>query len=80
MLSPRELFDAQGFPSNYVIAPSFGGVTLSQRAQQKLVGNSVSPPVAEALLRANLPASFARAAQITNRPTTLNISSIPVTK
>lgn len=55
MLTPRELYRAQGFPESYVIDPLFGGVPLTLRAQQKMVGNSVSPPPAAALLRANLP-------------------------
>lgn len=55
MLTPRELYRAQGFPESYVIDPLFGGVQLTLRAQQKMVGNSVSPPPAAALLRANLP-------------------------
>jgi DNA (cytosine-5)-methyltransferase 1 len=54
MLSTRELFTAQGFPEGYVIAPVFGGKRLTERAQQRLVGNSVSPPVARALVAANL--------------------------
>lgn len=54
MLTPRELFRAQGFPDSYIIDPSFGGKPLTARAQQRLVGNSVSPPVAAALVRANV--------------------------
>jgi DNA (cytosine-5)-methyltransferase 1 len=55
MLSPRERFDAQGFPPGYVIDP---GITLAGRRitgeiQGRLVGNSVCPPVAEALVAAN---------------------------
>lgn len=56
MLAPRELYRAQGFPDTYVIDPLFGGVPLTARAQQKMVGNSVSPPPARALLAVNLPA------------------------
>jgi DNA (cytosine-5)-methyltransferase 1 len=53
MLQPRELFNAQGFPKNYVIDPLFNGKLLSKSAQVKMVGNSVCPPVAAALVRAN---------------------------
>jgi DNA (cytosine-5)-methyltransferase 1 len=53
MLSPRELFSAQGFPRDYVIDPVFRGGTLTKEQQIGLVGNSVSPPVAAALVRAN---------------------------
>lgn len=60
MLTPRELFNAQGFPGDYQI----DGVQVSQdgkeswiafpkSVQVSCVGNSVSPPVAEALVGAN---------------------------
>lgn len=57
MLSPRELFRAQGFPDEYVIErgrdPQTGAeVKLTKTAQVRLCGNSVSPPPAEALVRA----------------------------
>ena len=54
MLSPRELFTAQGFPSSYIIDPEFNGKPLTKTAQVLMVGNSVSPHPAEALVRANL--------------------------
>lgn len=53
MLQPHELFAAQGFPSSYVIAPMVNGKTLSKTAQVRMCGNSVSPPVARALVAAN---------------------------
>lgn len=53
MLTPRELFNAQGFAPNYLIEAQHRGKPLSKTAQVKLCGNSVSPPVAEALVRAN---------------------------
>lgn len=46
MLSPRELARAQGFPEEYVLT----GTKTNQVAR---IGNSVCPPVAEALVRAN---------------------------
>jgi DNA (cytosine-5)-methyltransferase 1 len=57
MLSPRELFRAQGFPDSYVIErgrdPQSGkDVKLTKTAQVRMCGNSVSPPPAEALVRA----------------------------
>lgn len=52
MLSPRELFLAQGFGPDYVIDPVVDGKPLSKEAQVRCVGNSVSPPVAAALARA----------------------------
>lgn len=53
MLTPRELYRAQGFPDDYVID---GGddMALSKTAQIRMCGNSVCPPVAAALVRANV--------------------------
>jgi len=53
MLTPRELFRAQGFPPDYVIDPIFNGKPLPKSKQVRACGNSVCPPVAEALVRAN---------------------------
>ena len=53
MLTPRELARAQGFPDDYRLEVSFDGAPLSRTAQTRMVGNSVCPPVAEALVRAN---------------------------
>lgn len=53
MLTPRELFRAQGFPEDYQIeAPSPGGVKLTKTAQIRMCGNSVCPPLAAAIVRA----------------------------
>jgi DNA (cytosine-5)-methyltransferase 1 len=57
MLAPRELYTAQGFPPDYVISyVVIDGKTkpLSVTAQVRMVGNSVSPYNAAALVRANL--------------------------
>lgn len=60
MLQPRELFNAQGFPREYVIDHGVDGdgrrVTLTKTEQVKFCGNSVCPDVVEALVRANVPA------------------------
>ncbi|NDY56677.1 DNA cytosine methyltransferase [Desulfovibrio sulfodismutans] len=53
MLSPRELFLAQGFPPDYVIDPVYNGKPLPKSKQVRACGNSVCPPLAEALVRAN---------------------------
>lgn len=53
MLQPRELYRAQGFPDDYVIEFEHEGRPLSKAAQVRMCGNSVCPPVAEALVRAN---------------------------
>lgn len=54
MLSPRELFRAQGFKDNYVIDPIVNGKRLTKEAQVRMCGNSVCPQVACAIVRANL--------------------------
>ncbi|AEG04256.1 DNA cytosine methyltransferase [Sinorhizobium meliloti] len=64
MLTPRELFNAQGFPPDYRIGgyhdPNRAGpdgrplwVPFSKSVQVSCVGNSVCPPVAKALVAAN---------------------------
>jgi DNA (cytosine-5)-methyltransferase 1 len=56
MLKPRELARAQGFPDSYILDPiGPNGKPLSQSAQIRMIGNSVCPDVAEALVRANMP-------------------------
>ncbi|SDH41973.1 MULTISPECIES: DNA cytosine methyltransferase [unclassified Duganella] len=73
MLIPAELAGCQGLPPDYVLDPEYtytnarGKIVtkrLPQHAQVRMIGNSVSPPPAAAIIRANsaheLP--FARAA------------------
>lgn len=55
MLQPHELFKAQGFPDDYIIDRDASGKPMSKASQVGRCGNSVSPMVAEALVRANLP-------------------------
>lgn len=70
MLVPRELFRAQGFPDSYIIDPIVEHKPkkrrgrrahrapvmkrLSKEAQIRCVGNSVCPPLAAAIVRANM--------------------------
>ena len=54
MLTPRELFRAQGFPETYVIDRGANGRKLPKDAQVRACGNSVCPPLAHALVAANL--------------------------
>lgn len=54
MLEPHELYAAQGFPTDYIHTHAAGGKRLSKAAQVRMCGNSVCPPVAAALVRANL--------------------------
>ncbi|CDO35791.1 DNA cytosine methyltransferase [Novosphingobium sp. KN65.2] len=59
MLTPRELARCQGFPDDYVLDPiGPSGKPLSKAAQIRMIGNSVCPGVAEAIVRANLPEFF----------------------
>lgn len=53
MLRPRELYRAQGFPDDYVIEFEYEGRPLPKSSQVRMCGNSVCPPIAEALVRAN---------------------------
>lgn len=61
MLTPRELFNAQGFPPDYVIEGVWEGIDspdptfrpFPKDVQVSCCGNSVCPPLAEAIIRAN---------------------------
>lgn len=55
MLSPRELYDAMGFPVDYIIDHDYLGNEYKKSAQVARCGNAVCPPMATALVRANLP-------------------------
>ena len=55
MLTPRELFNAQGFPKDYIIDVDADGNPYPKDEQVQKVGNSVCPPIPAALVRANLP-------------------------
>ena len=53
MLTPRERFRAQGFPDSYIIDRRLDGTPISSTVQGSCCGNSVCPPLAEALVAAN---------------------------
>ena len=55
MLSPRELYNAMGFPPDYIIDHDYLGNEYGRTKQVARCGNAVCPPVASALVRANLP-------------------------
>lgn len=55
MLTPRELFDAQGFPADYIIDVDADGKEYPKSEQVARCGNAVCPPIPAALVRANLP-------------------------
>ncbi len=59
MLTPRELFSLQGFPESYIIDHALidgQRVKLTKGTQTRLVGNSVPPHLAAAIIAANLEA------------------------
>lgn len=55
MLTPKELYAANGFPADYIIDKDCDGKTYGKTKQVARCGNAVPPPFAEALVRANLP-------------------------
>lgn len=55
MLTPRELFNAQGFPEEYIIDHDYTGKTYAKTKQVARCGNAVPPPFSKALVEANLP-------------------------
>lgn len=54
MLEPKELYGCQGFPDDYIIDHDYTGKTYTRTEQVKRCGNSVSPMIPNALVRANL--------------------------
>lgn len=55
MLTPRELYNAMGFPVDYIIDRDYTGKDYGKSLQVARCGNAVPPPFATALVRANLP-------------------------
>lgn len=68
MLTPRELFNAQGFPSDYIIDRTIDGRKITGTAATLMAGNSVCPPMAEALARANCGFRFRATPQPESQP------------
>lgn len=60
MLQPHELFKAQGFPDDYIIDRDYTGKAYPKTQQVARCGNSVCPPIAKALVEANLPEMIER--------------------
>ena len=54
MLQPRELFNAQGFPEDYIIDCDADGHPYTKTKQVARCGNAVTPQVPAALVKANL--------------------------
>ena len=55
MLTPRELYNAMGFPPDYIIDYDYRGNKYLKTEQVARCGNAVCPPLAEAMVRANMP-------------------------
>jgi DNA (cytosine-5)-methyltransferase 1 len=55
MLSPRELYNAMGFPPDYIIDRDYLGNPYPKNEQVARCGNAVCPPMAAAVVRANFP-------------------------
>ncbi len=55
MLCPRELYNAMGFPSDYIIDTDANGKPYGKTKQVARCGNAVCPPMASAVVRANMP-------------------------
>lgn len=53
MLSPRELFRAQGFDDDYIIDRTGDGEPITKTDQVHKCGNSVPPPMVKAIVKAN---------------------------
>ena len=62
MLTPRELFDAQGFPHSYVIDHDVNGNRITKKSQVARCGNAVPPAFSRALVSANINAKNERIA------------------
>lgn len=55
MLAPRELYDAMGFPHDYIIDTDDRGRPISRANQVARCGNAVCPPLSKAMVEANMP-------------------------
>ena len=71
MLTPKELYAAQGFPVDYIIEHDYTGKAYPKSHQVARCGNAVCPPMATALVKANLPeycvVDLTTMLQLTNR-------------
>lgn len=55
MLQPKELYQAQGFPADYIIEKDYTGRSYPKTKQVARCGNAVPPAFSKALVQANLP-------------------------
>lgn len=64
MFTPRELFRAQGFPDSYQIDIEIEGKHITKTDQVRCCGNSVCPPIAQALVADNVSSNQALVADV----------------
>ena len=76
MLTPKELFRAQGFPEDYKIDIEFNGKPLTKTAQVRMCGNSVCPPIDAALVGRIMRLKKLRQHDNTNHNNTNNIHNL----
>lgn len=55
MLTPKELYAAMGFPPDYIIDKDYTGKDYPKTQQVARCGNAVCPPMATAVVKANMP-------------------------
>ena len=55
MLTPRELYNAMGFPPDYIIDRDHLGRPYPKSKQVARCGNAVCPPMAAAMVKSNFP-------------------------
>lgn len=55
MLTPKELYAAMGFPVDYIIDRDYTGKAYPKTQQVARCGNAVCPPMARAVVAANMP-------------------------
>lgn len=55
MLAPKELYAAMGFPVDYIIDRDYTGKAYPKTQQVARCGNAVCPPMARAVVAANMP-------------------------
>lgn len=55
MLAPKELYAAMGFPPDYIIDRDYTGKAYPKTQQVARCGNAVCPPMARAVVAANMP-------------------------
>lgn len=53
MLTPRELYNANGFPKTYIIDRGHDGRVFSKSTQVRMCGNAVPPPLGRAVIAVN---------------------------